>query len=584
VFPESFKWGISMSTLFGINEILDTVIHGDALEVLKTMPNECIDAIVCDPPSSINFMNRSWDDDKGGRTQWVAWLSSIMRECRRVLKSGGHALVWSLPRTSHWTALALEDAGFEIRDQIYNLISGDTLLLNFLQSLNEEQQHAFVQVLDAQREPNGILQIFGQGFPKSANISAMIDKLLGKERDVIGIKHIQGLSPDRETFGANDRSNGKGMGFRPGNIDITAPASEEAQKWHGWHSALKPAVENWWLVRKPLAASSIAENVLTYGTGAINVDACRIGTEEQLGRLNHTTSTFMDSANGTRAPHPRTFLANNSDGKGRFPSHLLLTHTPSCIQVGTKRVRGGGGPPSTGKPNPPGIVDFGLKVNGGVTHRDEDGMETVTAWQCPDSCPVRVLDAQGGLRKSGGRVSKSGDEIKGQWREWAGSTSPMVRSRDYEMGSSEGYVSRYFQQLPALDDIPPYIYAGKASRRDRTADNTVNNTHPTVKSLALSKYLVKLICPPNGIVLDCFAGSGSTLVAAIHEGFHFIGVEKEEEYVNIARARIDHALSGVGIVQHMRDMPLTVPIAAKTKKARNIPHSSQLSLWGEDLA
>jgi len=236
---------------------IDTVIHGDALEVLKSFPDNCVDAIVCDPPSSINFMNKSWDSDKGGRTQWVTWLASIMREARRVLKPGGHALVWSLPRTSHWTALALEDAGFEIRDNIYNLVSGDTALYNFIQSLSEEQQNAFIQVIDAQRENSGVLNIFGSGFPKSHNISIAIDKYLKAEREVVGIREdIKGGpgtaigSLQKSWLEHEGRKYTKGLSHdnnmkEHGGIPITKPATPESEAWNGYGTALKPACENW---------------------------------------------------------------------------------------------------------------------------------------------------------------------------------------------------------------------------------------------------------------------------------------------------------------------------------------------------
>lgn len=611
-----------MNKLFDLGEVLDTVIHGDALEVLKTFPDECIDAIVCDPPAGISFMNKEFDHDKGGRTQWVAWLASIMREAKRCLRPGGHCLVWSLPRTSHWTGNALEDAGFEIRDCLYNLVSGDTLLHTFIQSLSDEQQHAFMQLIDGQREPSGILQVFGAGFPKSLNVSVALDKLLGKEREIAGYKAT--YYPDTACWGIPGKNdNGEGHsdtswkkagnrenGMRP----FTVPVTDIAKQFDGYGTNLKPAVENWWLVRKPLAASSIAENVLEYGVGGLNIDASRVGWETGGMEGQERTSDRI-SPNpmdwGKQKVVPRDYKPTP---QGRFPSHLLITHSPECKQVGTKRVRDGGGPVSKLKPrNEPNVYDMATSGGGSDPWRDEDGMETVTAWECPDWCPVRILDSQGGLRKSGGGIkSKAGHSI-GLLR---GENAYHFQHDGEHCTPSEGFVSRYFQQLPALD-VPPYIYAGKASRKDRnegfddlpekqgfdkntskmidhinheTGETTYNeyhpssnkNTHPTVKSQPLMRYLTRMICPPNGIVLDCFCGSGSTLVAAIHEGFHFISIEKEEEYVTIARSRIQHAISTVGTIQHIPDTPLATPTATKPKKTRNTPHSSQLSLFDFD--
>lgn len=228
------------------DNLIDTVICGDALAVLKGLPENSVDAIVTDPPAAVSFMGREWDSDKGGRTQWVGWLSQVMREALRCLKPGGHALVWALPRTSHWTALALEDAGFEIRDCVYHL--------------------------------------FGSGFPKSLDISKAIDKMADAEREVIG--HVDGrgsydgsIRTPREKFTGNVWNNGEAGGTTL--APITAPATPEAQQWQGYGTALKPAVECWWLCRKPLSESSIAANVLRWSTGAINIDACRVGAENE---------------------------------------------------------------------------------------------------------------------------------------------------------------------------------------------------------------------------------------------------------------------------------------------------------------
>jgi site-specific DNA-methyltransferase (adenine-specific) len=157
--------------------------------------------------------------------------------------------------------------------------------------------------------------------------------------------------------------------------------------------------------------------------------------------------------------------------------------------------------------------------------------------QCSEYCPVAILDKQ-----SGNRVSKWGKSKKssGTSSWFVGDTSPDAcdKSTTNRYKGDEGGASRYFAQF---QPDAPFIYAPKASRKDRTSDGNVNNTHPTCKSISLMKYMLKLVVPPNGVVLDCFAGSGSTLVAAIHEGFHYIGVEAEAEYIEIINARLEHA-------------------------------------------
>jgi hypothetical protein len=217
----------------------NVVIEGDCLQVLATLPDSCVDALVTDPPAAISFMNTGWDSDRGGRDAWVAWMTDVLRESLRVVKPGGYALVWSLPRTSHWTAWALEEAGWEIRDSV--------------------------------------MHVFLQGMPKSLDAGKALDRLAGAERPVVGKApwsqpaisgHHGGLGHPGVRFAPEGR-------FTP---DVTSPATDDAQEWDGWGSGLKPAHETWWLARKPTDLS-VAENLLTWGTGALNIDATRIGAD-----------------------------------------------------------------------------------------------------------------------------------------------------------------------------------------------------------------------------------------------------------------------------------------------------------------
>src|SRR5579885_2104796 len=210
-----------------------SISKGDSLELLKGLPNNSIDSLVTDPPAGVSFMNKSWDDDKGGRKQWIAWLASILEECYRVMKPGAHGLVWALPRTSHWTATAIEDAGFEIRDRISH--------------------------------------IFGTGFPKSLNVSKEIDKKLGAKREK-GTPYVTPEGNDLTTH------NNWGSGERRQPM-VTEPVTDEAKQWDGWGTALKPAMEDWWLIRKPLEGT-VAGNVLKWGTGGLNIETSRIPTGE----------------------------------------------------------------------------------------------------------------------------------------------------------------------------------------------------------------------------------------------------------------------------------------------------------------
>jgi hypothetical protein len=201
------------------------LLVGDNAIWLKKIPDNSIDSIVTDPPAGISFMGRGWDTDKGGRDHWIAWMQEVATECKRVLKPGGHAFVWAIPRTSHWTATAWENAGFEIRDVVAH--------------------------------------IFGSGFPKSLNIGKAVDKLQGNERKTVG----KDKSGSERNCMAGD--------FTGGEYDLTKGTSE----WEGWGTALKPAREDWLLMRKPIESKTVAENCLKWGTGGINIDESRVETQ-----------------------------------------------------------------------------------------------------------------------------------------------------------------------------------------------------------------------------------------------------------------------------------------------------------------
>jgi hypothetical protein len=266
------------------------ILEGDCVEVMRGMEAESIDALVTDPPAGIKFMGKSWDSDRGSRNAWIAWLTEVMEEAYRVMKPGAHGLVWALPRTSHWTGMALEDAGFEVRDRLHH--------------------------------------IFGSGFPKSANIGKHLDKMAGAEREVVGVNedYLRRKPNGMKTAGAT--AYGYSQTQQETDASITAPATEAAKRWDGWGTALKPAVEDWWLIRKPLSESSVARNVLEWGTGGINVDGSRVGHDETL--------TGGTGTNGKHEGWDRPWMhdeaprENYRSTAGRFPANLLLSHAPGC--------------------------------------------------------------------------------------------------------------------------------------------------------------------------------------------------------------------------------------------------------------
>ena len=420
--------------------------HGDCLEWLRTLSSESVDAVVTDPPAGITFMGKAWDHHKGGRAEWVAWLAEVMRECLRVLKPGGHALVWSLPRTEHWTACAVEDAGFEIRDGVYHL--------------------------------------FAQGWPKSLDVSKAIDAAAGAEREVVGRKMYAGGHVQNSTVG---------IGYRPADAEhdvreLTAPATDDAKRWQGWGTALKPACERWVLARKPLA-DTVAANVLAHGVGALNVDGCRVESGARL--LLSRTANESDPA----AYSARGGSAYAGEALGRWPSNIVLSHAETCGD------------------------------------------------ECDETCPVRELDRQSGNRKAGVPTRGMQPVTKAAYSEGRS------RSRSLVCYNDEGGASRFF---PVFH---PFGYFGKAKSTSQRGGK--ENRHPTVKNVDLMRWLVRLITPRGGVVLDAFGGSGTTGVAALLEGCSFVAAEADSESHAFACKRLAAAERGETIVRSETTEPKT---------------------------
>lgn len=266
--------------------------------------------------------------------------------------------------------------------------------------------------------------------------------------------------------------------------------------------------ESWILIRKKLDEKTIAKNVLKHGTGGINIDACRIGLGEDRssGGLAKIKSTFQSSGKQESRPVG-----------GRFPSNLIFSHHEKCIENGTKEVKSDSHHSYKRKEDSQHLV--GIKTvlqDKGNVFASSNGKETVADWDCHPDCAVRALDEQSGVLKTGGMKSDYQCKDKG----WSGQFKNEVKK---EYGADTGGASRFF-------------YCAKASKKDRGE----GNVHPTVKSQKLMSYLIKLVTPPNGIVLDPFMGSGSTCLAAKNNHFKYIGIETEKEYFEIASKRLEN--------------------------------------------
>lgn len=393
------------------------LVHSNTIDYLKDEASESCDSLITDPPAGIFFMNKRWDDPDG----YLEKMREIYKECLRVLKPGAHGLVWAIPRTSHWTATALEQSGFEIRDVITH--------------------------------------VFGSGFPKSLDVSKAIDKAAGANRELgptIGELNGRNTANHKKAHDILAQVNGW-------DKPTSVPATPEAKQWQGWGTALKPASEHWILVRKPLSEPTVAKNMLKHRTGGINVDESRI---EGIPTSFPKPGEYPASTN--IYPHSNNRRIAEPNSQGRFPANFVLSHNEDCDET------------------------------------------------CTKGCAVKMLDEQSGILHPSGNVNTGlSQKSKSQFGIGIGEFG---QSKDYK---DKGGASRFF-------------YCAKASKRDRGE----TNNHPTVKATKLMEYLIKLITPPNGIILDPFMGSGSTGVAAKRLGFGFVGIEKELEYFQIAQKRI----------------------------------------------
>lgn len=437
-------------------EQLATIYAGDCVEVMAALEASSVDAIVTDPPYGLEFMGKAWD-----RGVPVAWIP----EALRVLKPGGHLLAFGGSRTYHRLACAIEDAGFEVRDCL--------------------------------------MWLYGSGFPKSLDVSKAIDKAAGAERPVVATREEHDIT--RPRGGGNERLMTSAGDRETRSVSVTAAATPEAAAWSGWGTALKPAHEPIVLARKPLAERNVAANVLAHGTGALNVDGCRIAfagaADEAESKQKNRHVAFGSGARENKVYGADTRARGDYDPPGRWPANVLLSHADGCERVGMKRVKNAGGVPNAHSPKASAPAFTSAVKTSTVHHFDSDGMETVEAWTCVPDCPVRLLDEQSGELTTGGGQRNAPKQ--------AGT-----------FAANAGGASRFF-------------YTTKADKEDRDGSK-----HPTIKPVDLMKWLIRLVTPPEGLVLDPFLGSGTTVYAARALGIRSIGIEKDPASVQDAIRRL----------------------------------------------
>lgn len=380
-----------------------TIINNDSLLALEELEENSIDSIVTDPPYELNFMNKGWDN------AGISFNKEIWQKCLRVLKPGGYLLAFGGSRTFHRIAVAIEDAGFEIRDTI--------------------------------------MWLYGSGFPKSMNIGLAIDKKNGVESEVIGQQVVPDITGD--AYGTmNDKQGGSYK-------NIIRDIKKATNEWNGWGSALKPSFEPIIVARKPFKGS-LVDNVIQNGVGGINIDECRVETQDDLYRKPCKNGSIYSQQEKKYS----TGTMNDNYKLGRFPANTILTYDNINI----------------------------------------DNKSWLRYFYCAKAS------------------KKDRDEGLNEFEEKPG-------------GGMNGTLHQS-------------LLTGSGNERS----NLRKNIHPTVKPTELMQYLVRLVTPKGGTILDPFMGSGSTGKAVMFENkernadYSFIGIEREKEYCDIAEARINYVI------------------------------------------
>lgn len=574
--------------------------NGDCLQVLKSLDADSIDSLVTDPPAGIGFMSGGskdhWDSDKGGSKQWIDWMRQVMSECLRVMKPGAHGLVWALPRTSHWTATALEDAGFRVKDCVQHLFGSGFPKSHSCKNIGRPELGSALKPsaefwwlvqkpLDVgltidknvQKWATGALEIDRSRVLANSSYPAITfaweQELILCGSCVELVKNsqkptVQAIKGSTVAVNVDSKVTEKALGRQQVDTDsMDTGCSDETSKGHTSSNLNMSSFGRKLTDQSQVDTSSIISTNEKTTTGlkicslcelenisnTITLSLTNIQMEELLdyiasnGDLNtqNTKLSELRPCENIEERTQKTLLKLLRDGEkkieknisnpnsdittkhGRWPSHSLFSHNPDCVEVST---------------------------------------ETVSAFECTPFCPVAELDRQSGVLHShgGGTVHATGyspgqDHTKGS----------IDRNQKIPKGDSGG-ASRFF-------------YCSKPSKREKNAGceglpekNTgrfqanrkckacgyqevsrspchcdkpdwelvpvqdAKNHHPTVKSTKLMSYLINMITPPDGIILDCFGGSGTTLIAAHMNRFKSILIEQSTEYCDIILARAEH--------------------------------------------
>ena len=411
----------------------------DCIEEIKKLPENSIDAIVTDPPYELWFMGKSWDNTG------IANSIDLWRECLRVLKPGGHLLAFSGTRTYHRMTCAIDDAGFEVRDMIE--------------------------------------WVYGSGFPKSLNIGKAVDKLQGNEREVVGRSNTvaQKSSAIFQSFNGADGANLE-------HIDGNLPTTKGTSEWEGWGTALKPAHEPICMARKPLAEKTVAQNVLKYGTGGINIDESRVDVADTEKEKYLYADHSQGNSNPTVPIVPSNYKRGGGSVLGRFPANLIHDNSeevrecfPETHWAGTYR---------SGESKGEGFLS-GLKW-------EKEQRPAIDGW---------------------------------------GNTSRFFKSIIYQAKASKSDRNRGCEGLEEKQYQTDWRKADTNMPVLRV-NSIAKNYHPTVKPIVLMEYLIKMVSREWQTILDPFSWSFTTALACENTNRKWVCIEKEQEYYNIGTHRI----------------------------------------------
>lgn len=506
------------------------VVHaGDCLNALALYADNTFDAVVADPPGGKSFMGLQWDRNRGGRRKWVTYWKKRFAAMQRTMKPGAIGLIWANPKTSHWTADALEESNLWIVGQLVHTFGqGYPHGKDTSKAIDE---HFFMLWCKTEVWPYALLQRARGRWKRVAarrrkvlfrRLRRMLQRRAGLLRPVVGTYTASGNAGTSTAEKGGTYVVGAGNS-EPIELERTIGATPEARQWDGWACELKPAHEIWWIVQKPFDCT-VAEKALTIGLGGLHIDAGRIP------RSYGERSEAYRRSGHTEKPEAEKIAAPPSEGinlhpLGSWPASVCLTHDALC-----------------------------------------------TDSECVDGCPIKTIDEQSGFtRSSPARVVKH--------YEGRGPTYSEGRTFSVSPGSTygdEGGASRFYNRFRwQVDDWCSLLYYAKASTADREAgcealpkvkgfklvkredgaagadspaagagrtSDGRGNFHATVKNSAFVRHLCRLVCKRGGLILDLTAGSGTTGKAAILEDMRAVLMEMHRPYVPLIRARCEDAI------------------------------------------